>query len=333
MLLLAGACVGPEAGEANTFAPREAKLKVARVSREPAARANLAFGVEGQTLGRLGEDFRDGRTWLHFAKPRGFSFVGAALLESGEVFRPNAALITYAQDREGHPGAPERALLRLEGTLPIVKISPRIESIEPPPHPVKGLGEVEEDDIRVLLGRGIDNLMRMVPAKRGGYGEYDTHGWIGVVGLDGALVDWQASLVAAHRSGSLDPLREHRVLVRRWRPGDSPRARFYRLHFTDVVAAAQMKLVRQTGSYRWTWEGVWNGRMRPPPSKLQEPVWEESPPPMAMLYREYERPEEGSPRSLWRVLMAPVVLGADVGRAFFEGDESTLDRIGDRIRD
>ncbi len=307
---------------------RLAELKVDRVSRTPDP-LGLALSVRYDKANppeRLSQDFQKGNRWLHIKNPRGFSFAIHDLLRREQVFLPSDASITFAQQR--HPSSSGRrrepALLRLEGTIHSDEIAPHLEVVPDPGLEVRGLGSFDNEDIRVLLGRGIDLLIGMAPPSAGGTDEYDTREWVAVIDGQGTEVDLLDALAEARRAVSLSPLRNHRVIVRRWRPRARPRATFFRVRLEHVLLTAQMAAKRRGGEYRWVWEGLWEGKMEAAPAPIEPPGWEDAPR-LTVRYKEY-RQESHAGRAFWETLMSPLALGADVGKALFEG-ESVVDRV------
>lgn len=307
---------------------RTAELKVERVSRTPDP-LGLALSVRYDKANppeRLSKDFQQGRGWLRIEKPRGFSFAVHDLLRREHVFVPGDASITFAQQRRASSSRPRRepALLRLEGDIHPDDIAPHLEVVPDPGFEIRGLGSFDDEDIRVLLGRGIDLLVGMAPPEAGGTDEYDTREWVAVVDGQGAEVELTDALAEARRAVSLAPLRDHRVIVRRWRPRARPRSTFFRVRLEHVLLASQMAAKRKGGKYHWIWEGLWEGRMEPAPAKIVPPGWED-PPRLTVSYKEYKE-ERRAGRAFWETLMSPLALGADVGKALFEG-ESVVDRV------
>jgi len=307
---------------------RLAELKVDRVSRTPNP-LGLALSVRYDKANppeRLSKDFQQGHHWLHIEKPRGFSFAIHDLLRREHVFLPNAASITFAQQRVASSKGRRRepALLRLEGTIHADDIAGHLEVVPDPGLEVQGLGSFDNEDIRVLLGRGIDLLVGMAPATAGGTDEYDTREWVAVLDGQGAEVELTDALAVARRAVSLAPLRDHRVIVRRWRPRARPRATFFRVRLEHVLLASQMATKRRGGEYHWVWEGLWEGKMEQAPAPIEPPGWEDAPQ-LTVHYKEY-RQEAHAGRAFWETLMSPLALGADVGKALFEG-ESVVDRV------
>jgi hypothetical protein len=310
---------------------RLAELKVDRVSRIPDP-LGLALSVRYDKANppeRLARDFRQGHHWLYIRKPRGFSFAIHDLLRREEVFLPRAASVTFAQQRNVSSSGRRRepVLLRLEGTIASDDIAGYLEVVPDPGLEVRGLGSFENEDIRVLLGRGIDLLVGMAPPSAGGTDEYDTREWVAVIDGQGTEVGLTDALAEARRAVSLAPLRDHRVIVRRWRPRARPRATYFRVRLEHVLLAAQMAARRRGAEYHWVWEGLWEGRMEPAPATVEAPGWDD-PPRLTVHYKEY-RQESQAGRAFWETLISPLALGADVGKALFEG-ESVVERVTHR---
>jgi len=333
LALLAACATSPEKADIKKAKPatktlRTAELKVDRVSRTPDP-LGLALSVRYDKANppeRLSKDFQQGHAWLRIEKPRGFSFAIHDLLRREQVFLPSDASITFAQQRNPASGRTRRepALLRLEGTIHSDDIARHLEVVPDPGLEVRGLGSFDDEDIRVLLGRGIDLLIGMAPPEAGGTDEYDTREWVAVIDGQGTEVGLIESLAEARRAVSLAPLRDHRVIVRRWRPRARPRATFFRVRLEHVLLASQMAAKRRGGEYAWVWEGLWEGKMQPAPQKIAPPGWEDAPR-LTVHYKEYKK-ESRSGRAFWETLMSPLALGADVGKALFEG-ESVVDRV------
>ena len=331
--LLVACSTSPEKADMKKARPatktlRTAELKVERVSRTPDP-LGLALAVRYDKANppeRLSRDFQQGRAWLRIEKPRGFSFAIHDLLRREQVFLPSDASITFAQQRNPSSSRPRRepALLRLEGTIQSDDIARHLEVVPDPGLEVRGLGSFEDEDIRVLLGRGIDLLVGMAPPEAGGTDEYDTREWVAAIDGQGAPVELTEALAVARRAVSLAPLRDHRVLVRRWRPRARPRATFFRVRLEHVLLASQMAAKRRGGAYHWIWEGLWEGKMGQAPASIEPPGWEDAPQ-LTVHYKEY-RQEAHAGRAFWETLMSPLALGADVGKALFEG-ESVVDRV------
>ncbi|MHC4549996.1 MAG: hypothetical protein ACYTEZ_14585 [Planctomycetota bacterium] len=333
-LVLLAACASSSASEERRARPatktvEQTVLQVERISKLPEDETpvGLALSVRHDTLAapqRLARDFAQGRTWLHLRHPRGFSFAIHDLLEREDVFVPTEALLTFAQQRTAsRTPRREPALLRLSGVIHGDDIAPHLEVVPDPGFPIEGLGSIENQDVRVLLGRGIDHLLEMAPPAAGGTEEYDTREWVAVVGAEGDVVKLSHALAEARQAVSLLPLRSYRVLVRRWRPRARDRATFFRVRLEHVLLAAQMAVAPRGNSFRWDWEGIWEARMETAPARIQPPDWND-PPTLRVNYKEYK--ESRSSRVFWESLMSPLALGADVGKALFEG-ESVVDRV------
>ncbi|MHC5029292.1 MAG: hypothetical protein ACYTGI_03175 [Planctomycetota bacterium] len=333
LALLAACSTSPEKADMKKARPatktlRQAELKIDRVSRIPDP-LGLALSVRYDKANppeRLSKDFQKGNNWLHIENPRGFSFAIHDLLRREQVFLPREASFTFAQQRSASSSKRRRepVLLRLEGTIHSDDIAPHLEVVPDPGLEVRGLGSFDNEDIRVLLGRGIDLLIGMAPASAGGTDEYDTREWVALTDGQGTEVDLTDALDEARRAVSLAPLRDHRVIVRRWRPRARPRATFFRVRLEHVLLAAQMAAKRKGGEYSWVWEGLWEGKMQPAPAPIEPPGWEDAPK-LTVHYKEY-RQERYAGRAFWETLMSPLALGADVGKALFEG-ESVVDRV------
>ncbi|MHC4818975.1 MAG: hypothetical protein ACYTF8_13065, partial [Planctomycetota bacterium] len=275
---------------------------------------------------RLSKDFQKGHRWLHIENPRGFSFAIHDLLRREQVFLPSEASFTFAQQRNASSSGRRRepVLLRLEGDIHSDDIAAHVEVVPDPGFDVAGLESFDNEDIRVLLGRGIDLLVSMAPPSAGGTDEYDTREWVALIDGQGAAVELTDALNEARRAVSLAPLRDHRVIVRRWRPRARPRAAFFRVRLEHVLLASQMAAKRRGGEYHWVWEGLWEGKMEQAPTPIEPPGWEDAPR-LTVHYKEY-RQDRYAGRAFWETLMSPLALGADVGKALFEG-ESVVDRV------
>jgi hypothetical protein len=333
LLALLAACSSSRKADEKAARPatktlRQAELKIDRVSRLPDP-LGLALSVRYDKANppeRLSKDFQKGHSWLHIENPRGFSFAVHDLLRREQVFLPSEASFTFAQQRDPSSKRERRepTLLRLQGDIHWDDIAAQLEVVPDPGLEVRGLGSFDNEDIRVLLGRGIDLLVGMAPPSAGGTDEYDTREWVALIDGQGKEVELADALDEARRAVSLAPLRDHRVIVRRWRPRARPRATFFRMRLEHVLLAAQMATKRRGAEYHWVWEGLWEGRMDRAPAPVEPPGWDD-PPRLTVQYKEY-RQERYAGRAFWETLMSPLALGADVGKALFEG-ESVVDRV------
>jgi hypothetical protein len=332
LLLLAFACASKGRAPATVEEPgkivAEAELGVGRAveAASPPPALLLELRTKGPVPMRLSDDLRAGRTWLRVEGPRGFSFAGRALLAGEGPFRPSTASLLFVQPREGEAKGGEPALLRLGGVIDAKSLASRIETIPPPAaEDADELAKVESADLRVLLGHGLDVLL--IGA---GSGETDTHHWIRVVDAQGAPAAWQPALAAARQARRLDELAPYRVLVRRRRPGD-PVPVHYSVRLSDIVVAAQARLVPRKDAFEWIWEGVWSARLLAPAPE-GPPAWPDTAPALVLRYKEYVRPSGDATGAFWHALLAPLALGADIGAAFLEGDQPLADSVAERQR-
>jgi len=326
-LLLCAACSSDPATKAPPQERTISKvdLTVNRISRlpEPVALAFLVQDEGSVQPRRLAKDFAAGNTWLHVRKPRGFSFAVDGLLMREEVFRPDKASLTFAQStRTSSKPRKEPALLRLEGVIGATAMEPFLEVVPDPGVEIQGLGSIPNQDVRVLLGHGIDRLLEMTSRKAGGTLETDTHEWVAILDDQGKVVGLTDALKKARAARSLDPLLPYRVIVRRWRPSARPKATFFRLHMTHVLLAAQMAVKKSGDTFAWVWEGLWEGHMGAEPKTYEAPEWND-PPTLVLRYKEYERARTSG--AFWRTLMSPLALSSKVGKAFFDAEPGTVD--------
>lgn len=306
----------------------EAELGVGRTVGETSPPAVL---LELKPLGtvpsRLRQDLDGGHGWLRVERPRGFSFAGQDLLQGKGPFRPASASFLFVQPRDGSPTVAEPGLLRLGGRIEAAAVASRIDAIQAPEE-TAGDGELarmENVNVRVLLGHGVDVLLQCV-----GSDEMDTHHWIRVVDGEGKPADWQPALRQALVDRNLGVLAPYRVLIRRRHPGD-PVPSHYRVRLDDVIVAAQTRLVPKGDTFEWIWEGVWSARLVAPAPE-GPPAWPESAPTLQVRYKEYDRPSGDVTGAFFRTLLAPLALGADVGMAFLEGDKPLVDSVAERQR-
>jgi len=330
-----GACgssappVSPD--NASTAAPA-AELAVQRISKD-GDKGAFALELAGPHRGALADAARDGRVWLALERPRGFSFAAFALLAGDSVFRPERSEVVYARATRGTRRNP--GLLRLEGRLAADAGAARVEPIADPKMAVEGLGSYASDDRRLLLGRGVTNIMSMTAAADGGFGEYDTHAWTAVVDAGGAKVAWAAQIDDAVRRADIAPLAPYHLIVRRWRPGATVRARFFRVALADVVIAAHMKLTPTRSGFDWVWEGVWAGDFAVAPAPVRPPAWPGAPT-IRVRYREYTPAPRRQRSSFISTLLSPIALGGDIGASLFEETfDDSDDGMGtyERVRD
>ncbi len=287
----------------------------------------LELKPSGPVPSRLEDEIGAGRTWLRVDRPRGFSFAGRDLLAGAGLFRPSTASFLFVQPREGDATLAEPALLRIAGHADRSAVVSRIETIgEPAELHGDGLDLVGSADLRVLLGHGLDVLLRCV-----GSTAIDTHHWIRVVDAEGAPVALLPALEKCRAERRIEGLAPYRVLVRRRRPGE-PVPTHYRVRLDDVVVAAQARVVSVREGLNWTWEGVWSARLAPPAPEGPDP-WPLAAPPLQVRYKEYVRPSGTATGAFWQGILAPIALGADVGLAFLEGDGPLLDSVAERQRE
>ena len=332
LVLAVAACRSDRPSSSPAPAPggaaAETAIAVARVTALPPESRGVSLELEARAGAPDGlrRDAAEGRTWLDLRKPHGLSFAAPSLLAGESPFAAERSTVTFARPR-GEAGTARRhpALWRIEGDVPAAALRARIEKLDPSGHvQVAGLGEVRDQDLRVLLGRGVDVLMATAGAEHGGHDALDTHGWGGVTdGADAAVPTdtWLEELVAAHHASSLAPLDDRWVLVRRWRPSGSPRATWFRLRLADVAVASQSVLRPAGDAFSWTWEGLWRGEVLPAPARVEAVAWSD-PPALTVLYKEFDPPRRGSATGgFFRALLAPLTLGADFGSSFFDESE------------
>ena len=106
----------------------------------------------------------------------------------------------------------------------------------------------------------------------------------------------------------------------------------YLVRLDDVIVATQMKAVPRKDEFDWVWEGVWSARLCP--SETAGPAaWPDSAPALVVRYKEYVRPSSGNlTGAFWHGVLTPFALGADIGKAFLEGDKPLLDSVAERQR-
>jgi len=266
----------------------ECDLDLAAPGVEPA----LAFAVTAPKAPpkRMRTELGRGRTRLFLRSPYSLSFAGTCILKGNTSFRPGSVTVNFAQTRTKEGTRRDPALLRIEGPMPDA-VASRIEPCDEPPVR-RTLEQVHDPDLRVLLGHGIDTLMSLVDPKPA-----DVIAWCGV---EGPAPDWRASLDLARARDSLAPLEPYRVVVRRWRDGAST---CFRLHLADVILASEMSF--QQG--RYTWEGLWICSLELP----EDAETASAGIPSRLRYTEYKL--EGNGKDIvWRVLLTPVALAADL---------------------
>jgi hypothetical protein len=331
--LLLAACASSERTPTTVEEPgkivAEAELGVGRAvaAASPPPVLLRELRPKGPMPTRLAGDLRAGRSWLRVERPRGLSFAGAALL-AGDAgpFRPATASLLFVQPKEGESKVAEPALLRLAGSVDAAAILSRIETIEAPEGDgTDELAKIENADLRVLLGHGLDVLLSCA-----GSGELDSHHWIRVVDEAGHPAAFEPALDAARTARRLGDLAPYRVLVRRRHPGD-PVPAHYRVRLEDVVVAAQARLVARKGGFDWIWEGIWSARLTAPVPEGPA-AWPASAPPLEVRYKEYVRPSGDVTGAFWQGVLAPLALGADIGAAFLEGEGSLTDSVAERQR-
>jgi hypothetical protein len=218
-------------------------------------------------------------------------------------------------------------MLRLEGTIAAAAIRERIETIDPPAEDGDELKGIGNSNLRVLLGHGLDALLSCA-----GSGDMDTHHWIRTVDSDGKPAELKLVLEEAMAKRRFDALSSYRVLVRRRRPAD-PVPAHYRVRLDDLIVATQMRAVPRKEEFDWAWEGVWSARLSAPDPAGTE-AWPGSAPPLLVRYKEYVPPSSGNlTASFWHGVLTPFALGADVGKAFLEGDKPLFDSVAERQRE
>ncbi len=308
LLIFVSACAGTgiqSPPSATEHTPR--KVTVASVRAE---RAHYALELSGGAAGRLGEDLRAGRSWLNLDAPRAFSFASAALLAGETAWTVKRQTTVFARERGGKAGG--TALTRIEGRAS----SDPITEISKPSHPSVGLGTIPTQSVRVLLGRGVDQLLDR--------GETEAIIWIDVVDASGQPVPWQSKLGDAYRQQSLAPVQELLVEVERNSINDRT---YYRVPLELVLLAAQSKLTRNGEVTTFVWEGVWRGAMVNTAPSYANVTWNA---PARLEYKEYAKPRKSF--SLLRTVFAPVALASDFGAAFLdpEADQGLFEETRDR---
>lgn len=260
----------------------------------PVAGKSLSFAVgppEPHAPKRMGIEMGRGRTRLHLRRPFALAFAGGDLLDGRTPLSPESVTVTFAQTRTSDGTRRDPALLHIEGNV-ARDFGSRVERCEEPAEP-RTMDDVEDPRIRVQLGHGVDALVgqyaRAVPN--------DVIGWRGVEGPG----DWRDALDEAHRTGSLAPLSPYRVIVRLWRDGMTAG---YRLRLDDVVLLSG---VRFTGE-RFAWEGLFIASLELP---ADAPAATASLP-SRLVYKEYKQDPKSASAVIWRVLLTPVTVAADL---------------------
>ena len=292
----------------------ETKVKVDRVSLQAGEPSTVAFEMTRPPVmpSRLKRAFDNNRNWLHLRDPRRYSFAAGDILTGKTLFLPSSSGMTYAQEnRERDLPLPGPVLVRFEGTIDSDALKPHIRAVKNPGLTPEGLGVIEDTDLRVMLGRGVDLLMATQSAD-----PLDVHVWVAVVDKSGKPVEWRSRLIDAYRSRSVIELRPLNVVIMRRRSATLPR--YFRLELEHVVIGAQMVLKPSATKTAWIWEGVWFGRMDKAPTEIVDPDWPDLPLPN-VVYKEFKRPK-GTLSGFWPALMKPLALGAEVGTAFIDGD-------------
>lgn len=264
----------------------------------PALRSRtLAFAVTppGKNAPkRMRTEVGRGRTCLLLRSPYAFSFAGSDILEGRTPLEPGHVTVNFAQTRTKNGTRRDPALLRIEGQTPSAFVS-RIERCGEPAerHP---LDEVDDPDLRIQLGHGMDALVALAAGARSA----DAVGWYGVEG-PGA---WQDAIGEACEKGSLAPLDPYRVIARLWRNGQ---ASCFRLRLEDVVLASHMSFSRVS----YTWEGLWIAALELPTG----PATASAGIPSQLCYTEYKEHGKSYGGVVWRALLTPAALAADFGVA------------------
>ncbi len=253
------------------------------------------------------KDLSAGRTWLRLRDPFALSFAGSDLLRGQTPFRPEQVSVDFAQTNLAEGGVKrDPALLRLEGTIPRDAIASRVERVPQPAGEPRGLDQVSDRDLGVLLGHGMDTLVPMAEGSM----PADVFTWFAVEGPAGPANDWRTALGLAQARGSLAPLLPYRVIVRRWRAMELGGPACFRVPLMDLVVASQMSIGTEEGGSRWTWEGLWIGALEPPADAASSA----DDVPSLLRYREYKQDEKyGTKGVLWRTLLTPLALTADYG--------------------
>ncbi|MFQ5843991.1 MAG: hypothetical protein ACE5JG_03295 [Planctomycetota bacterium] len=315
--------VPPEAGNPRVVSAADFEVgRVMEAAPGDGDAPSLAFEVgraRDERPARLAHDLDAGRTWLWVRDPWGLSCFGRELLAGETVFVPDEISVSFAQAVGPRRGAAEPALLRLEGSIGAEEVAGFLKPAESMALVPPGLTDIESVDLRLLLGHGIDVLLSMAGPGQGGSTRLDTRAWMTVLDAEGEAADWLQELEQAHAAQNLTALGRYHVLVRRWRPQASPRAVYFRVPLGLVVVAAHMVVTAEGEGFRWVWEGIWGGQMRPPPGPVRPVEWKRRPA-LVLHYTEY-RPQttSGAPGAVWRTLLRPVALTADVGSAMARG--------------
>ncbi len=266
----------------------------------------------------LQKDLSSGRSWLLLRAPRWFSFVARDLLLGKTAFAGQKITLTYAQGVRGS-GHVERqpSLVRFEGVVSHEDLLAQVQPGEDPRVPGRGLEKIDNPDLRILLGNGIDVLVGMADAVKGGDASLDTRAWIAVYDVKGESKDWHLKVRKAYNERSLAPTEGYTVIVRRWRPNARPKAAWYTMPLGLVVLAAQMSYDAKKEEFHWVWEGVWQAQMTTQPvgsTPMVTPI-----PVVSVQYKEYKPdPRSADAAGLWRTLLSPVALGADFGTELFD---------------
>jgi len=289
----------------------EAECAVERIVEPRAPRPSIAFAItppEDRPPKRMRRAFDAGWTWLFLRDPFAFSFAGRDLLQGCTPLRPGRVTVGFAQTRLSDGGVRRApALLRIEGTVADGDLAACVERVPDRGAPGEELDALDDRDLRVRLGHGVDTLLELAE----GPAPLETFAWIGVEGPEGLTDDWRGPLEEALRQQSREPLRPYRVIVRRRRAGGDLSC--FRVPLAVVVVAAQISFAEEAGSRRWTWEGLWIGELAAPDEEATPTAWQDVA--QAHLhYQEYKQdPKYGAKGVIWRTLLTPLALTADYG--------------------
>jgi hypothetical protein len=284
-------------GEAEFRSPRTVQL---------GKESRLAFEIDPadrrKAPPRLVRELDRGRNWVVLEEPRIFSAAAADLLRGDASFVLEKVEVRFAQ-QEGERGAVSPVLLVLGGA-----VRPGTSAVEPAeaaaPVPSSDLDALDNSDLRVALGHGLDAAMALGAAADG----LETYSWTGVI-EDGAPVTaavWSERLRAVHREASLDPVRSLKVRVRRYRPQVEPKEAHFLVPLARIVLCAQMEVSRDGDALWWTWEGVFKGGLGPE-APAATPF--ATPAPAIVRYTQFREVRAEGSAAVWRALLSPVTVG------------------------
>jgi hypothetical protein len=243
---------------------------------------------------RMSIEMGRGRTCLLLRRPLALAFAGTDLVEGRTGFAPERVTVSFAQTRTKQGTRRSPALLQIEGPVP-AELRARIERCEDPGER-QPLDDVVDPDVRMRLGHAIDTLVGMVTEVR----QSDVVAWRATEGPG----DWRDALDEAHRTCSVAPLVPYRVVVRVWRNGGTS---CYRMRLEDVVLAANITF--RGGRYEWN--GLWVASLELP----EGPARGSAGIPSRLEYAEYNQEGKSAMADVWRVLLTPAAVAADLGLA------------------